>query len=243
MRESWQVIESGCLSAEAIMAKDAALLSQLTLDSSPLLHLYDWATPCLTYGYFTDPIRYLHLDVLQREGLQKARRPTGGGIIFHLTDLAFSVLVPASHPNFSLNTLDNYAFINQQVAKVITHWMGHSLQPELLAVEPLCVSQDCHAFCMAKPTQYDLILNGKKVGGAAQRRTKQGLLHQGSLSLLFPPSDLLRHVLKNQEIVLNAMQEHSYCLLAKQATIQDLNHARQQLKKLLKEFFVDNFSF
>ena len=40
---------------------------------------------------------------------------------------------------------------------------------------------------MAKPTPFDLVIEGKKVGGAAQRRTRKGLLHQGSLSVCPPP--------------------------------------------------------
>jgi lipoate-protein ligase A len=232
---AWQIIDSGILPPEKIMAKDAFLLQ--TLDRDPLLHFYEWEGPCLTYGYFTDPARYLDLRALELCGLQKARRPTGGGIIFHLSDFAFSVLVPACHPRFSLNTLDNYAFINQTVAEVIAHFTAQSLQPHLLALEPPCRERDCHAFCMAKPTQYDLILEGKKVGGAAQRRTRRGLLHQATLSLLFPPVDLLRKVLKNHEIVLKAMQQHSYCILSEQITTQNLQEARTQIKELLKQFF------
>lgn len=231
----WQIIESGCLPPAEIMAIDAALLASLNAESQPILHFYEWQGSCLTYGYFTDPARYLHLDQLIHYQLQKARRPTGGGIIFHLTDWAFSLLVPAHHPRFSLNTLENYAFINRQVAEVVAVFMAGQAFPQLLAKETLCVNKDCHAFCMAKPTQYDLILEGKKVGGAAQRRTKQGLLHQASLSLLFPPLDLLQDVLKNAEDVLPAMQAHTYCLLSEGAAGQDLQIARQTLKQLLAQ--------
>ena len=218
------------------MAKDAALLAQLDPEGPSLLHFYDWNAPCLTYGYFTDLARHLNLEALQHYGLQKARRPTGGGIIFHLSDLAFSVLIPAYHPCFSLNTWDNYAFINQKVAKAVAYFTSQSLQPQLLNQEPLGLNQESHAFCMAKPTQYDLMINEKKVGGAAQRRTKQGLLHQASLSLLPSPLDLLQKVLKNGELVLEAMHVHSHYLLSNQP---DLQIARSQLKEVLKIFLLD----
>ncbi len=234
MSSSWRVIDSGFLSPEVIMAKDAALLAQLDPLGPSFLHFYDWNTPCLTYGYFTELAHHLDLDALQGQGLQAARRPTGGGIIFHLSDLAFSVLIPAAHPHFSFNTLDNYAFINQRVAEGIAHFAAHSLQPQLLSQEPLCLGKECHAFCMAKPTQYDVIIQGKKVGGAAQRRTKQGLLHQASLSLLFPPIELLCKVLKQEEAILKAMKEWSYCLLPEHSTEQELWEARGELKEILK---------
>lgn len=227
----WHIIESGCLPPADIMAKDAALLANL--DSHPILHFYEWQGSCLTYGYFTDPSRYLHLDQLSRYQLHKARRPTGGGIIFHLTDWAFSLLIPAHHPCVSVNTLENYAFINRQVAEVVAVFMARQVFPQLLAQEPVCVQKECHAFCMAKPTQYDLIVEGKKVGGAAQRRTRQGLLHQASLSLLFPPLDLLQAVLKNAEEVLPAMQANTCCLLSEDVNLQELQTARQTLQHLL----------
>lgn len=234
----WQVIESGSLAPDVIMAKDAALLAQLDPQGPSLLHFYDWNGPCLTYGYFADPHRYLNMEALQNYGLQMARRPTGGGIIFHLSDLSFSVLLSARHPHFSLNTLDNYAFINQKVAEAITCLTSHMIQPQLLSQEILCLSQECHAFCMAKPTQYDLIVEGRKMGGAAQRRKKQGLLHQTSLSLILPPLDLIREVLKNGESVVEAMQQHSVALFSKQTSCSNLPLIKSQFKKLLCSVFI-----
>lgn len=235
MNSDWQVIESGFLSAEAIMAKDAALLDQLDPSGPSLMHFYEWNAPCLTYGYFTDPARYLHLHLLQAYGLQKARRPTGGGIIFHLSDLAFSVFIPAQHPAFSLNTLDNYALINRKVAEAVSCFDAQFVLPQLLTQEIVCLGRECHAFCMAKPTQYDLVVHGKKVGGAAQRRTKRGLLHQGSLSLCLPPLELLMQVLKSPAEVVKAMQEHSFYLLPEQTTEQELGEARREMKAILKD--------
>ena len=35
--------------------------------------------------------------------------------------------------------------------------------------------------CFTNPTRYDVLHNGAKVAGSAQRRTQDGILHQGSL--------------------------------------------------------------
>lgn len=233
MEKALQIIESGRLPPEQIMAKDADLLGRLQPGHAPILHLYEWEGPCLTYGYFIDPSRHLRMEGLARHGIRTARRPTGGGIILHLTDLAFSVLLPADHPSFSLNTLDNYAVINQKVAQAVALFKG-GVEASLLVDEPRCASKECRPFCMAKPTQYDLMVEGKKVGGAAQRRTKQGLLHQGSLSLTFPPLEMLQDILLEDFSVLQAMQENSYCLLPEETTSQELEKARAKLKELLQ---------
>ena len=67
---------------------------------------------------------------------------------------------------------------------------------------------------MAKPTQYDLMVEGKKVGGAAQRRTKNGFLHQATIALALPPISLLQAVVKNSAVI-EAMQRGAYPLLKK----------------------------
>ena len=35
--------------------------------------------------------------------------------------------------------------------------------------------------CFANPVRADVMMNGRKIAGAAQRRTRSGLLHQGSI--------------------------------------------------------------
>src|SRR4051812_6765135 len=114
-----RIIESGRLSAQDVMTKDAWLLDQLDEESPCLLHLYEWEAPSLTYGYFTKLADHIDVSALKSAGIDAAVRPTGGGIIFHLSDLAFSVLIPNHDPSLSTNTLENYAYINQQVAQII----------------------------------------------------------------------------------------------------------------------------
>ncbi len=47
---------------------------------------------------------------------------------------------------------------------------------------PCCGPNDRNV-CFAGPVQYDIVVAGAKVAGAAQRRLKRGLLHQGSILL------------------------------------------------------------
>lgn len=203
------------------MQKDAELLANL--GSKPILHLYEWEGKCLTYGHFSDPLKHLKQSGLDTYGIKTARRPTGGGVIFHLTDYAFSILIPTTYPSFSINTLDNYAYINRKVINAIQAIFPVPLS--LLKKE----SVDCLGFCMAQPTQYDIVMDRKKIGGAAQRRTKKGYLHQGSISLMLPPLDLLQDVLKDESI-LHAMQTHTYPLLYQP---DELSSWRMKLKQEL----------
>ncbi len=232
---SWKLIDTGVRNAAANMELDAALLSDLEEEREGILHLYDWEGDAATYGHFIDPDNFLNMAGVAKKSLDLAKRPTGGGIIFHKCDLAFSVLVPATHPEFSNNPLDNYAFVNNRVIWAI-HQMVH-LPAELLPDEPIPLDDHCKSFCMAKPTKYDVMIQGKKVGGAAQRKTKHGYLHQGSIALGFMPEDYLSEVLAPQTQVLQGMRANSFSLLGEKWTDKQLVEARQELRAYLKEAF------
>ncbi len=131
----WKLLDTGVRRAAANMELDAALLSDLKEERDAILHLYDWEQDAATFGHFIDPENFLKMSGIKKCHLDLARRPTGGGIIFHNCDLAFSILVPAACPWFSQNPLDNYAFVNNRVVWAIEMMIG--APAELLGTEPL----------------------------------------------------------------------------------------------------------
>ncbi len=227
----WKEIDTGSASAEANMRLDAEMLETV---QQPTLHFYDWERPSITYGHFIEPSKFLNLTSAAERGIDCARRPTGGGIVFHLWDLAFSVLVPAQSNFFSLNTLDNYAFVNQAVLRAVQNFLGERKDLSLTSQDLAAASVDCKRFCMAQPTKYDVVLQGRKIAGAAQRKTKQGFLHQGTIALMMPEMDVLKDVLHEGEIA-EAMLAHTYPLMGK----KKLDEARLELKQHLRKEFID----
>jgi len=81
---------------------------------------------------------------------------------------------------------------------------------------------------MAKPTIYDVMLNGKKIGGSAQRRTKFGLLHQASIHLQKLDPDVLEKFLPAE--IVRTMDENSYAL-----GFDDRNSLKENMKKVFIE--------
>ncbi len=228
---AWNILETKAASADANMRLDEKLLENLGDHEKPILHLYEWEKESATFGYFVKPEELLDLAEAGKRGLDLARRPTGGGVVFHLWDLAFSVLVPAKSPLFSTNTLDNYNLVNRVVKDVVKEFIGS---------EELCLTPDdapfqdrnCAHFCMARPTKYDVMLSGKKIAGAAQRKTKDGFLHQGTIALIKPDEGLLAAVLPSAA-VREAMKQTTFPLLSQ----ADLGKGRKQLCELLKRHF------
>jgi lipoate-protein ligase A len=231
---AWNILETKAASAEENMRLDALLLENLGSHERPILHLYEWEKESITYGYFVRPEELLNLAESEKKGLDLARRPTGGGVVFHLWDLAFSVLVPAKSPLFSTNTLDNYNLVNRVVKEVVKEFIGMSGEVGLTDDDAPFEDQDCTYFCMARPTKYDVMLGGKKIAGAAQRKTKDGFLHQGTIALMSPDGGLLDAVLPSAA-VRGAMMRTTYPLLSH---LGDLKEGRKKLCELLKKHFI-----
>ncbi|MGE3954231.1 MAG: hypothetical protein AB7F31_03410 [Parachlamydiales bacterium] len=230
----WELFDSGKRGPSENMALDANLLLSLREKPRPILHLYDWEGDAATYGHFIKPEEHLNLEGAARRGLQLARRPTGGGITFHVTDLAFSVLIPAGHEGFSDNTLENYHWVNSHLQRVLSPYLEGS---SLLSTSSVG-SGSPFSFCMAKPTVYDVMVSGQKVGGAAQRRKSWGYLHQGTISIASLPETYLEEVLLPDMGVLEAMKGLTFPLLPEGWSRGDLEEMRQELKKRLAEVFV-----
>jgi lipoate-protein ligase A len=207
-------------SAQENMDRDHRRLLELKEGETPLLSLYSWSQPSLTFGYFTDPEAWLNVPELAAAGFSLGKRPTGGGVIFHTHDLAFSVLIPKGHPKLSENTLQNYALINGMVKEAIAS-VTH------LPAAFLPHSGGHSTFCMAEPTVFDVMVEGRKVGGAAQRRRKEGLLHQGSIALALPERELISRFIKDREII-DKIFTHTY----------PLNIPYDRLAQALKDAFL-----
>ena len=205
------MFQSKIFSATENMKRDEVLLNECDPSQSLVVNIHNWKRPSLTYGYFINPKKFLNLAKLDQLGIDYARRCTGGGIIFHLWDLSFGVVVPKNHPGYSDNTLKNYAFVNQCVIRAVKRYIKEE-GLELLPVDPTHENVSVRHFCMAKPTIYDVMLQGRKVAGAAQRKKANGYLHQGTISLTLPDEKLLAQVLLDSE-VLEAMKKNSYALV------------------------------
>ncbi len=232
-----EIIRTGKSTAQANMDFDSALLKEIDKSPVPILHLYDWIKPSATYGYFSKPEELLDPEGIVNYSLDLGKRPTGGGIIFHLTDFAFSFLVPAEHPKFSLNTLENYTFVNSIVAEAIRQFSKKHVVPRLFTPEDISEGRRSADFCMARPTIYDIMIEGKKVGGAAQRQTRKGYLHQGSVLLTEPPAHMIHALLSDKGSIANDMGKKGRPILLDQTDSGSPEELREEFQnRLIKTF-------
>lgn len=230
----WQIINTGLRPADELMALDKKFLEDL---SKPTLHFYRFKGPSLTYGLLMDPSEHLNLDALKDFNIAVARRPTGGGALFHMWDLAFSVIIPLEYIPHIQTTLDRYLAINQLTEKALRPFIKDDLVKEFLAKTPQgCVGE---RFCMAKPTQYDVMVAGKKCVGAAQRVTKQALLHQATISICAPSQEILEKALLDPKACQNMLEQSFYFAPFKYSDLSLLSALQSDIEESLAQVFIN----
>jgi lipoate-protein ligase A len=162
-------------SAAMNMAIDEALLESA---AAPSIRFYRWESPALSFGYF-GRFADVAANAFERD---LVRRWTGGGIVFHGEDLTYSVVIPANDPVFAESPPSIYGSVHHALRKALVA-NGERAELALVAgiVDAGTAIVDRGYNCFANAVRSDLMVNGRKVAGAAQRRTRGGLLQQGSV--------------------------------------------------------------
>jgi lipoate-protein ligase A len=178
MSETWDFLCSLAAGAAFNMALDESLLRTAMKRGRPLLRVYSWEKPAVTFGYFQKFPAQLADDY------EVVRRPTGGGVVYHVRDTTYTVVVPPGHSLHVMKTADAYCMLHKAVAAAF------ETQPHLHAAE--LHSPQGQYECFQKPMRGDVVTDGRKLAGGAQRRTKSGMLHQGSIDAKLSAEQLQR---------------------------------------------------
>jgi lipoate-protein ligase A len=165
---SWRLFIHGPASPARNMAIDEALLREVR---EPVLRVYEWDVPAVSLGYF-------QAAALAGER-PFVRRYTGGGLVDHARDITYTIVLPRAHPWMELSAPESYCVIHRGVQAVLEKCgISADLTPHAAEVESTA--------CFQKAVRFDIVASGQKLSGAAQRRTREGMLHQGSILLPDP---------------------------------------------------------
>jgi lipoate-protein ligase A len=173
VKAGWLVApQSG--SAAWNMAFDETLLAAAKDFERPLLRFYGWTEPAASFGYFQ------HIADVEKSTLLRplVRRPTGGGIVPHDADWTYSLAIPSTEDWYGLRASASYRHIHE--------WIQAALATLGVLTElASCCRKELPGQCFVGHEKDDLLFHGRKIAGAAQRRTQSGLLIQGSVQ---PPA-------------------------------------------------------
>ena len=161
------------------MALDEALLDGAPELGRPVLRFYGWLEEAASFGYAQK-----YAEIRQWTMLRPlVRRPTGGGLVPHDADWTYSVVIPPRHPWHRLKAVESYRRIHE--------WIRDAFASINVATTLATSSQkETPGQCFVGAVEFDVLWHGRKIAGAAQRRTRTGLLIQGSVQP--PPIPLAR---------------------------------------------------
>ena len=175
----WWWDDTAARSGAENMAVDEWLL--LSNPARPVVRCYRWTDGGVSFGYAE---RFA--PVAERfPGRPLVRRWSGGGVVDHAGDVTYTVVLPrASAPGWQNSTFV-YARLHQFVAAALRK-CGQD------AICALSGGQQPGALRFTAPVWHDVLVPGQKVAGAGQRRTREGILHQGSLQGAAARPDVVR---------------------------------------------------
>jgi lipoyl(octanoyl) transferase len=178
MPQDWSLINYSKCNGYANMAIDEALFDSLRSAYRPgsggILRFYEFLMPTVTVG------RYQRIKDFPAgtfgEGYDIVRRITGGGLVDHEESLTFAFI---SHQDASAKFATAALFYKTLHAVIFRAFLDCGIRLVMQRGE----AGDGAGFeeCFKRPVEYDLLFEGTKVVGGAQKRSKGFILHQSSI--------------------------------------------------------------
>lgn len=160
------------------MATDHVLLESVQHGGAPVLRLYAWSPACLSLGRNQHACETYDADLLRAAGVDVVRRPTGGLAVLHDHEITYCVLAP-------LALFGGPRAAYRAISEALVDGLRHCGVEASLAVgggrrDP---RQDTAEPCFHAPADGEVVVQGLKLVGSAQRAERGALLQHGSILL------------------------------------------------------------
>ena len=206
----WLLLVDPHLDGKLNMDRDGTLLEWACSDSeaAPVLRFFQWEPPAISIGY-GQPFSQINLELCKRECIPVVKRPTGGRAIYHHTEFTYSITLPPAHPLSKRPVLEAFNEISRALA----------LGLQNLGIRARLSKGDARSgaknpSCFSSTSRYELVIEGKKLVGSAQRRKHNAVLQQGSIIAGPQYLKLADFVAGDSEIIRQELSLHSTCMQA-----------------------------
>ncbi|PIP19003.1 MAG: lipoate--protein ligase family protein [Candidatus Omnitrophica bacterium CG08_land_8_20_14_0_20_41_16] len=190
--KTFKLVRSEPADAAYNMALDKKIFYRYMEDAIPVFRVYSWEAPSFTYGVLGQPESQIDMARCANDGIQIVSRTTGGGILFHYNEITYSLACSKEDIGEDKNVFVSY---RQICAFLIFFYESLGLKASF-ALEADDFKDKCapHQLCSASREKYDIIINGKKIGGNAQKRKRQAVFQHGSIPLSIDWEFMRRYV-------------------------------------------------
>ncbi len=169
---SFRLLQTGLQDAYTNMAVDEAIL----VCRRNTLRLYGWRPPAISIGHSQDWDGEIDIDACRRAGIDVVRRPTGGGALLHERELTYSFV--CYNKILPQGLTDSYLLIAGAIIRGL-RFLG--VNAEVRNNFPLRVKRRDRFLCLGYSSASDIVVDGRKVAGSAQRRKGDMILQHGSV--------------------------------------------------------------
>lgn len=176
-KQSWRLITEEARPGTLNMALDEVAAETAAGGGPRTLRVYRWDPGTLSLGYHqsADTVDWAYCE---REGVPVVRRPTGGGGIYHdfVGDISYSIVVSAADVPGDL--MESYTVLLEPVLDALER-IG---VPAAVAEERADAIHEPSCYLRGVHPAHDVVVNGRKISGTAQHRTRDAVVQHGSIT-------------------------------------------------------------
>src|SRR3989344_688988 len=159
MSDKWRLILTGHNSAFYNMALDEAIMKLSHEQGVPTVRFYGWKPAAISIGYFQGMNDEVDIEKCGEFGVDVVRRITGGGAVFHDSEVTYSFVATEESNVLPKNILDSY----KKICSGVISGLGE------LKLDASFVPLN------------DIVVAGKKISGNAQTRREKAILQHGTV--------------------------------------------------------------
>lgn len=166
----WRLILDGDLPGHENMARDSSILASLEAGRGvPTVRVYGWSSPAISIGYLQDAAPFIG------HGLPVVRRVTGGRAVVHSSEVTYSVTGLIDDPLFSGGVMAAYSVISSCIIAALKDCGVEADYSRGSAKDRRSEA------CFHSPSRYEVLIEGRKLVGSAQRRLRRAFIQHGSI--------------------------------------------------------------
>jgi lipoyl(octanoyl) transferase len=165
------------------MAIDEYLISNYEKNLQPILRLYGWNPEGISAGKNQEVLKDIDLVKCKKNSVPVVRRLTGGGAIYHSNEVTYSIVCSEKELSTAgLTVKESFEKLNSFILKMYSKLGLEAAYAKEFRISGAKMG-GISAFCFASNEEYDIVINGKKIGGNAQARKKEIIFQHGSIPL------------------------------------------------------------
>ena len=177
----WDILPTRRAGAAENMATDFLMLQRYPSEERARFRHYEWTEPAFTYGY-SQKWEFIKTQIPEGR-FDLCRRATGGGVVDHRDDWTYALVVPRGHPLEDMRATQSYRAVHEALAMALRECGANASVKEICEPKPDGAECGPAGVCFQRAELFDVVgSDGAKIAGAAQKRSKRGILFQGSIA-------------------------------------------------------------